>query len=474
MALRLILSSLSNKPSEWLRGVSLYLFQVKAVSFGLTRKFVALLMEQGTGKTIVALVLAVYRFRKKKIKRVLVVSPRSVTSVWSRAIERFVIDPHYVVLFDPRRIEDAEDMIARGSSKLGFLLVGFDMFWRNVDWFIRQDIDQVFVDESQKIKNRQSKRSKAMMKLAPHVKYRGILSGTPMPHSELDIFSQYQFLDPSIFTDWDTFENRFLMKKSFVQKFVSLKQKLRPTKRREFNRIVHQHAYRITAEEALPWLPKLSHQEMIVTLDGKARRHYQELENDFITYVKSTDTHIATPMAVTRMLRLQQLTGGWLVGDDDLKLQVGTHKRDALNEFLEDWNDRIVIFARFRSEIEDIAEVFKKQKRSFITYHGDTKDRSIWAEFQKPKGPQGFIAQIATGGVGIELFASRLVMFYSKSFSWDDYDQALKRVYRNGQTRPVIAMDLIADETIDIYLQRVLKRRGKVARDILDVYRNLK
>ena len=181
-------------------------------------------------------------------------------------------------------------------------------------------------------------------------------------------------------------------------------------------RRLHQHAFRITAQEALPWLPKITYQDMLIELDGKAERCYDQLETDFVTYLKSENIQTTTPLAVTRMIRLQQLTGGWLVGDEGDEVRVGNHKLAALQEFMEDWDDRVVIFCRFRNEIEDIAQLFKKQKRSFMTYHGDTKNRSCWEDFQKKSGPQGFIAQISTGGVGIDLFASRLVIFYSRTF----------------------------------------------------------
>src|SRR5690606_10464362 len=114
-----------------------------------------------------------------------------------------------------------------------------------------------------------------------------------------------------------------------------------------------------------------------------------------------------------------------------------------------------------------------KHGKTYVTYHGGTKNRAIWQTFQAKKNPQVFIAQIGTGGVGIELFAADTAIFYSKTFSWDEYDQSRKRLDRYGQRKKVTFIHLMAENTIDEYLSAVLKKKGNVSRRVLDHYRQL-
>lgn len=450
----------------------LYGFQKRAVRFGLTRKSVALFMDQGTGKTIVSLAILAQRFRNSEAKLVLVVCPKTVIGVWRRAIRRFMRVRSRVYTFQDfsRRPEVREKLKSGNVDTLTFLILSYDTAAIHAKKLREYPWDYAVADESQKIKKHSTRRGRRLHMIGDRVPRKLILSGTPMPQGEIDIWSQYRFMNPRVFPDrFSVFKQKFCRPSGYMGYKLSLKRGMKD----EFNKLLHRHAFRITQDEALD-LPPATDQYLYVELDGKAAKAYHELETQLFTYIEEENIQTTTPLAITKMLRLQQITGGYLHGDDGNHHRIGSQKLSAFRDFAEDWVDKLVVFCRFRPEIEDVAAVCKKLGHSVVTYHGGTPTKlrdSLWQRFQDELHPRVFVAQIGTGGIGIDLFASCTGVFYSTTFSWEDYDQARKRILRNGQTRPVKFIHIQAEGTIDKYISKALKRKGNVAKQVLDLYR---
>lgn len=393
------------------------------------------------------------------------------TTVWDEKIEEFITVP--------RQIYDASEYLEsdrirgkfklRDHSRLRFLLVSYDLFARHVKHFLKTPWDMVIADESQKIKSRTAKRSRAMHRVGDRVTYKLLLTGTPLGNKgEIDIWSQYRFLSSAVFgKNFTPFKKRYFRKSGYMGKELKFKKATRT----RYEKKLHSVAFRITKKEALS-LPPVVHQRLYFDLDGPAKKAYTEIERDMVTYFERENILTTTPLAITQMLRLQQITGGYLVSDDGDIVKVGNQKVKVLKDFLEDWQDKFVVFCRFRDEIEDISRLCDKLGFSHVTYHGGTKDRTVWQRFQRRDSLQGFIGQIQTGGVGIELFAAHTAVMYSTGHSWIDYDQAISRLDRNGQRgNKTSIVHLLARNTIDIRIAEALKSTGNVVQRILDSYR---
>src|SRR5690606_23979311 len=178
---------------------------------------------------------------------------------------------------------------------------------------------------------------------------------------------------------------------------------------------VSQIAFRIRKDECLD-LPDTLDQFRYVRLEPEARALYDEmLEKAIIRF--SEGEQVTAPIILTEMLRLQQITGGFLPVGDGVR-QVSKAKLEALKDVLEDLKDagkQVVVFARFRPEVEAIAEVARGLGLTTFTLTGETstEDRGRGIRgFQEGK-IQVFIAQIATGGIGITLTAADTAIFYS-------------------------------------------------------------
>lgn len=447
--------------------------QLAAISFGLTRTSFANFGAQRTGKTVAAFGVIAERYDRGEVRNVLVVCPKTVTSVWTRATSRMLR-----VSSRSRTFEDCLGDISRYRTRsriLNVLAIGYEQLVRHVDTVLKCSWDMIIVDESQYIKSPTSRRSKAVHKLRHAAKYKMILSGTPMPQaSPLELWSQYCFLSPRMFGDnWVAFRNQWCRKAGFMNKQWKLKRHRHDL----FMAKVHSLAVRVSRGEAGLIAPE--HELVLFDMGTASRDLYDQLETMFVAYLRSNpDVKATTPLVVTQMLRLQQLTGGWFHADDEEPIKVGTAKARALRTVIEQrmggriGSTRFVVFARFTREVADIARLLDSLGISHLTLTGATKDRSGWKLYQDhPERYRAFVAQIATGGVGIDLYTADAMVFYSKTFSFADYDQALSRADHVNRRKKVSVFHLVARNTIDNYLERILRKKGTTSKHLLDIYR---
>ena len=165
----------------------------------MTSKGCAFLMDMGTGKTITTIALAGTLHHKHKITQMLVVCPKSIVDVWEQEFEKFADFPYQLAVLDGTSAKKADTIRYMIGNGLQIIVVNYESCWRLEAELTRWHPDMIVCDESSKIKNPQAKCSKALHRLGKISSYNLILTGTPITNSPLDFFSQYKFLDESIF-----------------------------------------------------------------------------------------------------------------------------------------------------------------------------------------------------------------------------------------------------------------------------------
>src|SRR5690606_5245192 len=281
--------------------------QIKAMKIATTLDYSALLMEQGTGKTLAAIGAAAYRYLKGQVKRLLVVAPKSVLPEWARQFEEHTDIPYKAVALDMKGKKKKEiiDNWTDGEG-INILTINYESTWRLEKELIKWKPDMVILDESQKIKNARAAQSKACKKIGAVAKYRMILTGTPVSQSPLDFFGQYQFLDPTIFgNSFVRFRDRYANMGGYGGYEILGYKNLE-----ELAGKAHSIAYRVTKQEAVD-LPEEVSQKLYFELDPKARKLYKQMEKESILTLGEGET-VATPIVLTKLLRLQQISGGFL------------------------------------------------------------------------------------------------------------------------------------------------------------------
>lgn len=407
-------------------------------------------------------------------ERILIFAPKRVLSSWQKqfrehagdAILPIVPPERYSV---PRRVEFIKDWIKEYDPPYAVALnyeavatkSAMRSFLRAHDW------DLLVLDESHRIKAPGGATSKWVATLASKIPYKLALTGTPMPHSPLDVYAQYRVIDPEIFgTNYAVFKARYAVMhpeyKSMPVQFLN---------QDELHEKFYLIAHRIETADVID-LPERIEIPIEVELSEDAFQHYVDLETEFYTWVEQVDEEVSIPNALVKLLRLQQLTGGNLVTDDGNTHRVDQSKADALADLLEDLptTEPVVVFAQFHADLDAIREVADRRKRRYGEISGrvDESDYDAWA-----RGDIDLIGvQIQAGGEGLnELVRARYCVYWSTGFSLGRFNQSRARLLRPGQKRNVVEYHLIARGTVDERVAEALRKKQEVVSYVLDARR---
>ena len=434
-------------------------------------KSVAILAEMGTGKTLISIGIAGYLYLQKEINKLLIVAPLSITKVWEEEFQKFAdFDYQLEVLEGPTK-EKSEILRNLFGTKLQVAVVNYESCWRMEKEIALWKPDMIICDESSKIKNPQAKQSKALHRLGKISKHNMILTGTPVTNNPLDFFSQYKFLDESIFGgSYYSFRGRYAIMGGYGN-YQVIGYKNLP----ELTEKAHSIAFRITKKEALD-LPEQVDVTRCVELEPMARAIYNQVERD--SYAELSQGEVIVRNVLTKLLRLSQITGGYIKDEfSQIEEQVSSAKLNALEEIIEECLDadkKVVVFARFISEIDAITKMLKRYGIKYSLIRGDVKDRASEVEkFQNNKDVKVFVGQLQTTGMGLTLTSSDTAVFYSLSYNFADYEQAKARIHRIGQKNNCTYIHLIAKKTIDEKVMEALTKKKNIADLVVDNWKSL-
>lgn len=432
---------------------------------------VAILADMGTGKSLMTIAVAGALFCGGKIKRLLVICPKSIVGVWEAEFAKFAEFDHTLAVLSGDGARKTDTLRHMTGCGLQIAVINYESAWRMESELLKWQPDMVVCDESSKIKNPQAKQSRAIHSLGKGAKYKAILTGTPITNSPLDFFSQYKFLDPLIFgNSFYSFRARYAIVGGYgKQQIIGYKNMPELVKK------AHSIAYRIKIEDAVE-LPDKIDEIRAIDLERGARRIYENIDTE--SYAELMQGEVTTRNVLTRLLRLSQCTGGYIRDDvNGIVQEVSRAKLDALEDIFDECDEqgkKVVVFARFVPEIEAIERLLKKRKTDYSVIHGGITDRAEQvARFQENPNVKVFLGQLQTTGMGLTLTAANVAVFYSLDFSYANYEQSRARIHRIGQTQKCLYIHLVARGTVDEKIMTALKTKGDVARLMVDDYKKL-
>lgn len=503
-----------------------YTHQITGVTAILNKPFFMLADEMGAGKTKQVIDAAQVLFVTGQIDRVVVLAPAAVRGVW----------------FDPEFGELKKHLWENLPSKVTELHARVRM-WRNytlisardlpLEWiisnydFIRsvQRLEQfkplctprtlLVLDESSAVKNYRAKQTKAVLTLRRRCGRVVLLNGTPISHSPGDLYSQGNIMDPRI-TGCSSimhFRARYavmgghgrLAGKLIVgwHNLEDLQQRFAP------------YVLRRLKKDCLDLPPKLPPVTLTVALSSETWKIYKSMRDDLLAWLDA-NTAASAPQTITRVLRLAQITSGFVGGIEDYSQEVidsvppswlpfveppiapenspeqlGPTRvvgNEKLTLFLEwfaeqmdlDANLKLLVWCRFRPELSRLQEGLEKLAQywswplSLGTLHGGQtraeRERSIQLLDPRtaPAGPVVVLGTPATGSMGINLSAAHMVIYVSNDYNLKTRLQSEDRVHRPGQVHPVSYFDVVAtgpngQKTIDHHVLSTLRERQDIA-----------
>jgi SNF2 family DNA or RNA helicase len=459
-------------------------------------EYFALGAEQGTGKTWMLLADAEARFKRGEIDGALVLAPNGVHTNWVlREIPTHLEVPCVSAFWvsgggkrQQRRIDKVmrtEPGEALAVLTMNIEAVGTAAGYDAAKDFLRNFRSVLIIDESQRIKNPTASRTKRVMTLAPLAASRRIASGTLIPNTPIDLFSQYEFLASGLLgtKSYRAFiaEYAELLPEhhALVRQIAARSRGARPQviKRdaqgtpifknlTKLQRLMEPHTYRVLKKDCLD-LPEKIYQTRYFDLSPAQMGRYRSVEEDLI--FRREDGEIDQFTALTVITKLRQLTSGFMLIDGKPSSLVESEERLAALELaLEEVEGPVIIWAAFREEIAQIAAMLESQ--GVVQFHGDigAKDRQDAVDrFQRGEA-RFFIANPAAAGTGLTLTAAETAIYYSNSYSLEQRLQSEDRCHRIGTKRNVVYIDLVARGTIDERIALALQNKNLLASDILD------
>lgn len=466
---------------------ALWKHQIEAIELGKKTPDIALLMDLGVGKTRTALEILRARMNEnKKILRTLIVGPSAVLYNWKNEIEKYTKIPLEKVFVLDGTISNRVKMID--------VLPKDSIFITNFEGFANSKLKEIFLynppeflilDEAHRVKGVTAIRTKALIAISDAmnnlpVKYRMMLTGTPVLNNELDLFAQYRILDGGKRLGKNFFQfraqyfedkNRYMPKHSHFPKWVP-----KASSREQLKAKISEISIHASKDECLD-LPPLVRVSVPVELGSEQSRMYNDMKKEFLA-ICETGVAVAQ-LAITKALRMQQIISGFLkVETGEIHRFEVNPRAKALEELLEDiaFQHKVIVWSIFHEDHEVVRSICKKLKLDFSELTGVVSDKQDQIDrFQKDPKCRVMIASQAAGGTGVNLTEASYMIYYSRSYSLEHDMQSEARAYRGGSEKhkSITRIDIIAENTIDTAVLKALQSKKDLSTDILSLAKSM-
>jgi hypothetical protein len=463
--------------------------QQKGLVLGRDCDTFAYLMDPGTGKTKLALDDAAHNWRNNRIDAVLVLAPNSVKTNWVSWDGDDAVDQHMAPDVpvikgvwisnagkkEDRHWRDFEKTIqSQASGKLIVLVVNYDAIsiprvYKFLELFCMTFRTMIVADESTRLGTPGSVRTKTAMKLRKLCKLARILTGTPVIKSPLKAYSQFAFLDEDClgFSSYYAFRNHFCNLGGFKGKQVLSYRNLDELAER-----IASCSFRVTKSECLD-LPPQVYEKRYVHMQPAQLAAYETMRKQMIA--EHEGQVVEARIVLTQMLRMQQITGGYMTDGDEVIELVKPEANPKLNEamaIIEEAPGQVVVWCRFRQEIAAMARLLDAAGVSYCEFHGGIpeKERQYIRQGFKSGTWRVLIGNQDAGGIGIDEFkVADTVIYVSNSANTEQRKQSEDRNHRIGSEvhDSVTYFDIIVPNTVDVKIVQIMRRDGNISAEVM-------
>ena len=466
-----------------------FIHQMDALRRSSGKKEFGFFMEMGTGKSKVLIDDIARLYIENEIHFALIIAPKGVYRNWTeKEIPQHFWEnvPVYLSQWSSNLTkamkEDIHKMINAGYGKMKLFVMNVEAFSNQsgkgmeaAEWFAKKYgmSGMIAVDESTTIKNPKSKRTKCLVKLSKHFRYKRIMTGSPITQSPMDLYSQCEFLEEGMlgFNSFYAFQGRYAILNQKQMGPRSFRQVIGFKNIEELTKKISPFTFRVLKEDCLD-LPKKIYTVRYVTMTPEQQRMYNKIQKEALLMFDNGEI-VSTQEMITQMLRLQQILSGHLKTDNGDVVNFPTSRLDALIDICNETSGKIIVWSRFRYDIISITNKLKEifGSDSTASFFGDTSEKErqrVVRDFENKNSKLKFlIGNPSTAGRGLTLNEAKTVVYYANDFDLDIRSQSEDRCHRIGQTSSVLYIDLICEKTIDEKIIKSLKNKIKIGAKVL-------
>lgn len=431
-------------------------YQVKGVEFGYKVKHPYYACDLGTGKTAIALSLI-----KKIGEPALVLAPlRPLYSTWPDEIKKWAPDMSYYIMH-------GSEKSVKEAVKHDIILLNYE----GLKWFSEQrgkwKPRTLVLDESSMVKAHDTKRF-AFLKKADILwnGYKMCLSATPAPNSLADLWPQYFLLDRgrALGSNISEFRRRYCY--SFSYPGLPFTQyNIDPARATDIYDAIAPITFRLDVNDYLE-LPEITYNTISCDLSSTLQAQYKKLEKDF--FIELEDAEVAAFSTVTLGMKLRQFIQGGLYDENKKWHDIHRIKANTLKELVDTAAGNPILCAiQFKGELEILRGLFP----SVPVIAGGTNAKLAtqyidqWNNGELPL----LLCHPASISHGVNLqFGGHILVWYGLTWSLEQYQQLIGRLYRFGQTANVIIHHILMRGTIDEAVMRAIESKDYSQRTLLN------
>jgi SNF2 family DNA or RNA helicase len=459
-----------------------YAHQLTALEKSWNKENFAYFMEMGTGKTKVLIDNVAMLYDKGKIDGALIIAPKGVVKTWyEQELPTHLADhiENVSVLWQANITKGQQEKLEslfEIETALHILVMNVEALSTDkgvkfASKFINSHKTLMAIDESTTIKTPTARRTKNIIKMGVNAKYKRIMTGSPITKNPLDLYTQCEFLDPWLldFASYYAFRNRYAEMKTMHLRGRSIQVVAGFQNLGELSDKVKDFSYRVLKEDCLD-LPPKNFVKRHITLTADQKRIYEQMKKHAIAMLNKKVTTTVT--VLTQLMRLHQITCGYVTADDGTIQEVESNRLNELMSVLEETEGKVIIWANYQFSVSDIIQKITKVygPDSYVHYYGLTpqEDRQDYIrKFQNDPKCRFIIGTPQTGGYGITLTQANTVVYYSNGYDLEKRLQSEDRAHRIGQKKNVTYIDIIAEDTIDEKIVEALRSKIDIASQVM-------
>jgi hypothetical protein len=456
---------LEQNPEKALAGLlktELFPYQRQGVFFAAKAGRCLIADEMGLGKTIQALAAAELMRRELHITRALIVCPTSLKYQWKSEIEKFTGSTVTVIEGNPSVREKTYK-----TDENFYQIMTYNVVSRDIKYINEQGADLVILDEAQRIKNWNTKISRAVKQFK--TPYCIVLTGTPLENKLEELYSIVQFVDQYRLGPLFLFLHRHQVKNEFGQ--VIGYQELGRIHERLKDVMIRRRK-----KEVLKEMPPRLDKVLFVPMTKRQWEHHSEYADSVARIVAKwrrfgflTEQERQNLLINLNLMRMS-CDSTYLIDQQtrhETKIQ---ELMCILEERLADPDEKVVVFSQWERMTRLVSEELEERNIPYAYLHGGVPSQArgeLLVRFREDPECLVFLSTDA-GGVGLNLQTASMVINLDIPWNPAVLEQRIGRVYRLGQSQPVQVINLVSSATIEQRLLGVLQFKAGLAAGVLD------
>jgi non-specific serine/threonine protein kinase len=416
--------------------------------------------DMGLGKTIQALSFLHHLKTEEGTLKALVVCPTTLMYNWQNEIGKFTPNISFYVHHGAGRSRDA-----LASNEADVIITTYGTLRSDIKQFVEVAFDYVVLDESQAIKNPNSKVTKAAGLLK--ATNRLCLSGTPLQNNTFDIYAQMNFLNPGMLGSVEFFKQEFSIP---IDKFGEKEQK------DHLRKLLYPFMLRRTKEQVAKDLPEKQEMVLFCEMGDEQRKIYEAFRNDYrdkiLGVVDNQGIQKSQLTILQGLMKLRQICDSPSIIKDEEKFpNVSVKLEEIGREITENIsNHKALVFSQFLGMLALIKERLTQLGVDYEYFDGSStvleRERAI-QRFQNDESCRVFLISLKAGGVGLNLTAADYVYIVDPWWNPAVEQQAIDRTHRIGQTKNIFAYRMICTDTVEDKILKLQDRKRSLARELI-------